>query len=277
MYEAVFYLHKKFWRGIYDVRCAILDTYNIYWDGCFVCYRYLMHIINAIRKELKAHVDERYRAGVARFFTEPIACYGVRAPIVRKIAQKYFRQVKDKEKKEIFALCEVLLQSDYNEEATIAFAWAYALRGQYDKGDLDVYEKWIACYVNNWAKCDDFCTHAVGVLVQRYPQGIARLHTWAISPNRWMRRSAAVALIPSVRKGLHITDALAIADVLFYDTEDLVQKGYGWLLKEASNVQQEKVFRYVMKRKKDMPRTALRYAIEKMPKELKTKAMAKEK
>ena len=115
----------------------------------------------------------------------------------------------------------------------------------------------------------------IAALVQRYPQGIARLHTWAISPNRWMRRSAAVALIPSVRKGLHITDALAIADVLFYDTEDLVQKGYGWLLKEASNVQQEKVFRYVMKRKKDMPRTALRYAIEKMPQQKRAAALAK--
>jgi len=55
----------------------------------------------------------------------------------------------------------------------------------------------------------------------------------------------------------------------------LVQKGYGWMLKEASRNNRKEVFDYVMKNKKIMPRTALRYAIEKMPKELKIEAMAK--
>jgi 3-methyladenine DNA glycosylase AlkD len=55
----------------------------------------------------------------------------------------------------------------------------------------------------------------------------------------------------------------------------MVQKGYGWMLKVASQAHEKKVFDYVMKNKKVMPRTALRYAIEKMPKSLKDKAMAK--
>jgi 3-methyladenine DNA glycosylase AlkD len=55
----------------------------------------------------------------------------------------------------------------------------------------------------------------------------------------------------------------------------MVQKGYGWLLKEASRAHQQQVFEYVIKNKKNMPRTALRYAIEKMPTNLKQEAMKK--
>ncbi len=62
---------------------------------------------------------------------------------------------------------------------------------------------------------------------------------------------------------------------MLLDNDDLVQKGYGWMLKAASESHQKEVFDYVMKNKARMPRTALRYAIEKMPKDLKVKAMEK--
>jgi 3-methyladenine DNA glycosylase AlkD len=66
-----------------------------------------------------------------------------------------------------------------------------------------------------------------------------------------------------------------IADQLLTDPDDMVQKGYGWMLKACSQAHQKDVFAYVMKHKKEMPRTALRYAIEKMPEELRKRAMAK--
>ncbi|MDD4614505.1 MAG: DNA alkylation repair protein, partial [Caldisericia bacterium] len=59
------------------------------------------------------------------------------------------------------------------------------------------------------------------------------------------------------------------------DTDDMVQKGYGWLLKVASQTHETEVFEYVIKYKSTMPRTALRYAIEKMPPERKQEAMRK--
>ena len=90
-----------------------------------------------------------------------------------------------------------------------------------------------------------------------------------------MRRSAAVSLIVPARKGKFLTNIFEIANLLLIDKDDLVQKGYGWLLKTASVPYQQEVFDYVMDRKTVMPRTALRYAIEKMPKVLKKQAMAK--
>jgi len=92
-----------------------------------------------------------------------------------------------------------------------------------------------------------------------------------------MRRAAAVSLIIPARKGKFLDEIFRIADILLTDTDDLVQKGYGWMLKAASQAHQEEVFAYVMLNKNVMPRTALRYAIEKIPPAWKEKAMEKQK
>lgn len=87
-------------------------------------------------------------------------------------------------------------------------------------------------------------------------------------------------IIPA-RKGLFLDDVFEIADILLLDKDDLVQKGYGWMLKASSETQkksetyQKRVFDYVMKHKSVMPCTALRYAIEKMPANMKAEAMKK--
>jgi len=72
-----------------------------------------------------------------------------------------------------------------------------------------------------------------------------------------------------------LKDIFEIAGILLVDKDDLVQKGYGWMLKAASQAYQKEVFDFVMKNKATMPRTALRYAIEKMPQEMKVEAMKK--
>ena len=89
------------------------------------------------------------------------------------------------------------------------------------------------------------------------------------------RRASAVSLIIPARKGLYLDTIFEIADSLLPDKDDLVQKGYGWMLKAASELHQQEVFDYVMKKKSIMPRTSLRYAIEKMPENLKILAMEK--
>ena len=109
----------------------------------------------------------------------------------------------------------------------------------------------------------------------KYPDYIEHLKKWATSSNRWTKRAAAVTLIIPARKGLFLNDVFEIADILLLDRDDMVQKGYGWMLKAASESHQTEVFNYVLSKKAVMPRTALRYAIEKMPKELKAEAMKK--
>ena len=104
---------------------------------------------------------------------------------------------------------------------------------------------------------------------------LSKLKEWARSSNRWVKRASAVSLIVPARKGKFLEDIFEIADILHSDKDDMVQKGYGWMLKAASQAHQNEVFKYVMSKKATMPRTSLRYAIEKMPPELKVQAMAK--
>jgi 3-methyladenine DNA glycosylase AlkD len=90
-----------------------------------------------------------------------------------------------------------------------------------------------------------------------------------------MKRAAAVSLIIPAKHGQFLPEIIRIADRLLLDKDDMVQKGYGWMLKEASEQHLDEVYQYVLKHRKDMPRTALRYAIEKMPPEMKAEAMKK--
>ncbi len=90
-----------------------------------------------------------------------------------------------------------------------------------------------------------------------------------------MRRAAAVILIYPVRQGKYFEQVLKTSNALLCDEHYLVQKGYGWLLKEAARKFPHEVLGYVLKNKASMPRTALRYAIEKMPPAWKKRAMAK--
>lgn len=232
-------------------------------------------IINKVRQELQKNMDEKVQASGQRFFKEKANLYGVKTDVASKIGKTLFKEIKDKKKAEIFDLCEELWRSGYIEETFIACNWAYAIRKQFEPGDFKVLEKWLNQYVDNWASCDSLCNHTIGSFLEMYPEFVSELKKWAHSKNRWMRRGAAVSLIIPARKGKFLSDIFDIANILLQDKDDLVQKGYGWMLKSASQVFQKDIFDYVMQNKKVMPRTSLRYAIEKMPLELKTKAMAK--
>lgn len=195
--------------------------------------------------------------------------------VVRKIARDHFQQVKGLPKDEVLALCEQLLETGSWEEKTIAFEWAFRIRKQYQPSDFVRFERWLARYVTGWGSCDDFCTHAFGHLIYVFPEHIPSVKTWIPSENRWFRRGAAVVMIYGIRRQQGYGASFEIADQLLMDADDLVQKGYGWMLKEISKSEPIRVFDFVMQRKAVMPRTSLRYAIEKLPPELRQKAMEK--
>jgi 3-methyladenine DNA glycosylase AlkD len=233
------------------------------------------NILEKLRIELASISDEKTLATSQGFFKETIKAYGVKSPAVQKLSKEWFKLIDTSSKAEIFDLCEKLWQSGYLEESFVACNWSYYLRKNYEPADFMVFEIWINKYVNNWASCDTLCNHTVGEFVDRYPDYLSLLKKFAHSENRWVRRAAAVSLIVPARKGKFLPDILEIADILLLDRDDLVQKGYGWMLKAASQANQQAIFDFVMERKAIMPRTALRYAIEKMPDELKSRAMVR--
>lgn len=219
--------------------------------------------------------EKRKRIAWEMQYQEKPLLHGLPSPIVRKTSARYFAKVKGRTKEEILQLCEELPETGYTEERTIAFDWAFCLRKQYDPSDFDTFELWLKKRVHDWGACDDLCTHAFGAFIFQFPQFLPSAKEWAKSANRWMKRASAVVMIYSARRQTHLEEIFEMVDVLLKDPDVTVQKGYGWMLKEASKHYPKEVFNYVLKHRREMPRTGLRYAIEKLSPELKKEAMKK--
>jgi len=232
-------------------------------------------IIESIRQELISNSDEKTRLSAERYFKEGVKLYGLKSADVSRISIAHYKEIVDKSKSHIFSLCTELWKSGYMEESFVACNWSFNVRKYYERADFEVFEKWVSSYVGNWASCDTLCNHTVGTFMEMYPEYLSELKRWASSQNRWVKRASAVSLIVPAKKGKFLNNIFEIAEILLSDKDDMVQKGYGWMLKAASHTHEKEVFNYVISKKAIMPRTSLRYAVEKMPAELKAMAMAK--
>lgn len=227
--------------------------------------------------ELGDNIDEDYKKSSERFFKEKISSYGVRTDIVRKIAKKYFKEIKNLDKKKIFDICEDMFATSCGEEAIIATQWLGDLKDIWSREDFENLDRFYG-YVDNWGKCDDFCLRVLSHFIVLFPEFKDEVKGWSESGNKWRRRASAVAFIQGGLWRIHgkyLKDVFDVANKLLCDEEDLVQKGYGWMLKIAAEDFRDEVFDFVIERKNVMPRTALRYAIEKMSIEMKRRAMGK--
>lgn len=232
-------------------------------------------VVKQIRKTLKAETNPERIEGIKHFFRrEEIEPYGLTGDRIKELSKEYYQQVRHL-KRDIFPICEELLESGMHEESCFAFKWAFKQKRYYEENDFLMFEKWLKKYVKNWAMCDDFSTHVIGYHLMQFPSGIERTVKWRKSKNRWVRRSSAVSFIYPARRDMYLDTIFDVAEELLEDEDYMVQKGYGWLLKDASLLHMKEVDRFVMKNKDRMPRTALRYAIERFDKDRRAKAMAK--
>jgi 3-methyladenine DNA glycosylase AlkD len=224
-----------------------------------------VNFLRKVRSALKKSADPSYDFN--RFFKTPIRAYGVRYPVLRKLAETHFPGNADRDA--LAALCEALWRSGLHEESVVAVMWA-------KKGGLAtaaLMKRWLDRRVSNWAQVDDICLNVLGPMLERDPSPLPEIRRWSTSKNLWTRRASAVSLVHPCRKGLYLKECLEIAERLMSDPEDLIQKACGWVLREAGRKHRLDVFRFILRRRAVMGRTALRYAIELMPPRLKAEAM----
>jgi 3-methyladenine DNA glycosylase AlkD len=222
-------------------------------------------MLKALRAELKSKADKTYNYNM--FFKEPIKAYGVRYPVLRKIAKDFFPESLDG--CDLEELCDELWQSGLHEESVIAVMWAK----QGKIATVSLMKRWLDKYASNWAQVDDICLNVTCPLLEKDASLLSEIKSWSKSKNLWTRRASAVSFVYPCRRGLYLEDIFEVAEQLLPDKEDLIQKAYGWALREAGKKHQKDVFQFILKHKDTMGRTALRYAIELMPKELKQRAM----
>ncbi|NBJ90240.1 DNA alkylation repair protein [Acutalibacter sp. 1XD8-36] len=194
---------------------------------------------------------------------------------IRRLSGKLYRQAGVKDIDSLLNLCGELLELRDWAAGVVAFNWAYRVKDQYTADVYLVFYRWLKEYVRGWGDCDDFCTHAFGEMLRQHKELFPDILEWTAEGNFWMRRASAVVLIPSVMRNDYAgLEPYAIVDRLLTDPHDLVQKGYGWMLKCLSQFDSAGVERYLTEHCHDMPRVAFRYALEKFDRDTRARLMA---
>jgi hypothetical protein len=164
------------------------------------------------------------------------------------------------------AFADALMPDRYLEVKGIGIEVLACFWREFTPDLLPVWKGWLAKnYSANWATTDSICGLLVGPLLVAQPRLAGVMLTWARNPNLWVRRASAVALIPSVRRGRTLDIAYKIARRLHADREDLLQKAVGWMLREAGKADPARLETYLRANGARIPRTTVRYAIERFP------------
>jgi 3-methyladenine DNA glycosylase AlkD len=218
-----------------------------------------------IRARLRSLADPRIGGDAQRFFKTGPGDYGhgdrflgIRVPVLRKVA----RGLRAAPLAAVFAL----LRSPFHEERLAALL---ILVDRHARGTAAerrrVYEgylKHVPKHVNNWDLVDSSAHYIVGAQLEGRDRGV--LYELARSPHLWSRRVAIIATFWFIKHG-SFGDTLAIAELLLDDREDLIHKATGWMLREVGNRDRAVAERFLRRHCRRMPRTMLRYAIEKLP------------
>jgi 3-methyladenine DNA glycosylase AlkD len=226
-----------------------------------------------LQRELARASDPRSARGLAVFFKTGKGEYGegdefcgITVPVLRKIAKRYLHlRLADVKK---------LLRSRVHEHRFTALE---ILVFQFEAGDESAKEKLFnfylkhTRYINNWDLVDTSAPYIVGEHLATQPRKV--LYQLAKSPNIWERRIAIVATAAFIKRG-DLKDTFGIAAILLKDKHDLIHKAVGWMLREAGKRSAPAMLNFLAQNYAGMPRTALRYAIERLP-EPKRKAILK--
>ena len=208
-------------------------------------------------KERANHSKKFFKTGKGEYGYGDIFL-GVRVPKIRVIAKKNIDiSLSD---------MKTLIKSKYHEERLLGLI---ILVNKYSKSkdekDRDqLYNIYISSfkYVNNWDLVDVTCAHVIGKHLLNKDRSI--LYTWAKSNDLWTKRIAIVSTHCFIRKN-DLQETFKIAKILLNDEHDLIHKAVGWMLREAGKRDLEKEEIFLKKYYNIMPRTMLRYAIERFP------------
>ncbi len=182
---------------------------------------------------------------------------GIKVPVLRKIAKNHTDlQLKD---------LQILIDSPIHEHRLTAL---FILTYQFPKTSESEQQKMVNFYlknakkINNWDLVDLSAPKILGEYYLHKPDERQKLYQLAVSNNLWEKRIAMLSTYTLI-KNKQFEDALKIADILINDSHDLIHKAVGWMLREIGKIDQQTEEKFLAERYKKMPRTMIRYAIEK--------------
>jgi 3-methyladenine DNA glycosylase AlkD len=225
----------------------------------------MVHDVKNLIKELSNQADTKKALLAQRFFKTATGQYGagdiflgINVPTLRNIAKKYSGLS--------LSEIEILLKNKIHEYRLTALL---ILIIQFKKADIHSRKKIYKIYlknskwVNNWDLVDISAPNIVGEWLLKNPREI--IYKLSHSKNIWQKRIAVIATFAFIKHG-EFVDTFKIAEILLRDSHDLIHKAVGWMLREVGKCDEKSEKEFLDKHCKNMPRTMLRYAIEKFTK-----------
>lgn len=224
-------------------------------------------MLTKLRREIRAQANAKQAKILAGFFKTGPGHYGegdrflgIKVPVSRKIAKEYTSLSLD--------ALETLIQSSWHEERFIALVILVNRFAKANHKEREEIGEWYLAHlygVNNWDLVDVTAPHIFGALAHTSSKWRKKRDTLSKSKRLWDRRVAIVSTLYEIVMG-ESSSILKLASDHLYDSEDLIQKATGWMLREMGKRCSEKTLcDFLDQHASTMPRTTLRYAIERLP------------
>jgi len=238
--------------------------------------------IEIIRNELtKVSTSEKIES-TKRYFPHGIICIGATASDIKTIIDTFHATNSELSAQEVLCITEeVLKNSKYSEEVMVAYGLINKfVKKNYDDDLLLRFEYWLENYSTNWALVDDLCIKTIYNFLLVRPHLIKKTQYWTRSKVSWCRRASNVVWVKFIKrkmsKSIYYLDKDLVfqnCDILLSDEDEFVQKSIGWILKATSLVYEDDVIKYIRNNYILMRRSTIRYAIEKMDKDVRQKIL----
>jgi len=221
--------------------------------------------VRKIKTALRDGGSREHAQGVQWFFKEEVRSHGWYTADLRRFARKTSREIEKSDGLEsLVQVADRLFSGDVLEEKVFAVLLLENSVAKFGEREFKLFESWLD-RVSSWADHDGLVHYLIGPLVAADHRRTARALRWTKSKNRWRRRAAAVSLIRAARQKMFFPEIVRATEALLTDQDDMVQKGLGWLLREAAKADARTTVPYLIRIRERAPRLVLRTACETLP------------
>jgi 3-methyladenine DNA glycosylase AlkD len=218
---------------------------------------------------LRSHANAKRAASYQRYFKEPVHYFGLDNATSQKVKGDVYDRVRGSWSiQDAVRYCDAMVRDPHMEARGIGYQIVARFVSDAPPELLIDVKRWLERTCGNWGLVDNLAPSVLAPLLERHPGLIPQVVSWTDSPSQWVRRGATVAFVPLVsKKKKYLATAYRIAARLFGDEEDLMHKAVGWLLREAGKAEPDRLKKFLLKNGPKIPRTTVRYAIERFSKE----------
>jgi 3-methyladenine DNA glycosylase AlkD len=220
------------------------------------------YIAAHIRSLLQKGGSAPHSVQVQRFFKHQIKSRGWSTHALRQLARRFRREIlAEQDLASLVQVADRLFAGAVLEEKNFAVMLLEGITGQLGPREFKLLEGWLD-RVTSWADHDGLVHYLIGPMVAADDVYLKRLPTWAGKKSRWHQRAAAVSLVQSTRRHKNFNHIQRVTELLANRKDDMVQKGLGWLLREAVKANPRQAVTYLMSIRQRLPRPVLRRACE---------------